>query len=560
MFRKRKSKYSKCMVLVLITYANSFGQAHRPYLPANSGEKIQLLSDRTLYCVSENIHFSAYYQKPSALGSEELSTVLYAELIRWDGTKLANSKVKLINDFATGFLSIPENIRSGVYYIRVYTKWMRNYSPYNYCYLPLKVINPNNQEIDRGPDKTSKEIRFEALKFSKIKEEIIISGLNSSYKRKELVEFEIDISDEDLSGHYCLSIAKAGSMDFENSSGKFKVLEVSNKEVSREYLPENKSMSISGKVLDQQTNSPLAFRQLMLSSTLDPFYFSINTSDKDGNFLFLLPDYAGAHQFCISAAGEDNIGIDFLIENDFCTKAVSLPYIPFELASKEKNLAKQICINAQLNKKFNPAAPITYNWNSFYPFYGKATEISYVKDYIELLDLREFLFELVTNVYIDKVDDKWLMKLSKAGSFSILSQLILLDNIPVQNDEKLLGLSTREIDRIEVVNGGYIIGKTMYSGIICIYSNKRDMAGMELNKSHKYFNFQLLQNELVTIPGNIEMLNQLYWDPYLEITKKKPVKVKFFTSDALGQYTLTLHSIGGKTEEAVVYQTAFTVD
>lgn len=568
MKRKRNSRYPSYIVLALIICANTFGQYNRPNKPAESGEDLQLFSDRELYCVSENICFSAYYSNPPSLGDEELSTVLYAELIRWDGTKLSNSKVRISKDFANGSLSIPENIRSGVYYIRVYTKWMRNYSPYKYCYLPIKIINPNIREIDTGPEKIRKDVNFETIKTRNIEEEIVFSGLNSAYKSKELVEFEISVSDEQLSGPYCLSIAKQGRMDRENSFGKFSFPEVANTREALEYLPENKYLSISGKVLNQETKSPLGYRHLMLSSTLDPFYFSAITSDQDGNFSFLLPDIVGAHQFCISAAGDDSIDIEFLIDNDFCNQPVSLPYIPFELTPQEKDLAKQICINAQLNKKFNPPVPITEDWSSLYPFYGKATEITFLKDYIELLDLREFLFELVTNVSIDKVDGKWQMKLTKTGSFSIFAQLILLDNIPVQNNEKLLSLSTREIERIEVINGGYILGQNMFSGIISIYSNQRDLAGMELNNNYQYFNFQLFQNNCnnlssgnsVPIPGNFKMLNQLYWDPSLEISKSNTVKVKFYTSDAHGKYTVTLRRIGEGQKDILHHQTGFTVD
>ncbi len=497
-----------------------------------------------------------------------MSTVLYAELIRWDGTKLAGSKVRINGEFASGYLGIPEHIKSGIYYLRVYTRWMRNYSPYAYCYLPVKIVNPHTREADPGPETVIPDIRIEKGKVTKITDAIVVSGLKSDYGPRERVEFDLSVIDDQFSGPYCISITRRGSIDIENSSRSFLVQNDTAKENRLEYLPENAYLSLAGKMLDRQSKEPLASEQLILTSTLDPFYYAVNTADSEGRFLFLLPDIEGSHQFCLTAPGKDSSGVEFLVSNDFCRQAVSLPYLPFELAPEEREEAREIASNAQLHLKFFPPGPVNEPNENFYPFYGKASEIIYIKDYIELLDLREFFFELVSNVSVDKIKGQWQLRLIESGSFSVLPPLLLLDNIPVSNNEKLLKLSTREIERIEVINGGYIIGKTLYSGIISIFTNKGDLAGMTLNNNYQYFDYQLLQQRDHPSPSynglnparTAEMLNLLYWRPNLEISGKESVKISFYTSDALGEYAVTLRSIGGKDSTVVFSQTVFTVD
>ncbi len=78
------------------------------------------------------------------------SNVIYVELIRWNGEKIAQAKFKLFENSASGYLTIPKTLLSGNYYIRAYTKWMRNFPVEDYFYKLIKVINPFESEIDTG--------------------------------------------------------------------------------------------------------------------------------------------------------------------------------------------------------------------------------------------------------------------------------------------------------------------------------------------------------------------------------------------------------------------------
>ena len=117
-------------------------------LPAESGEKIQLFTDRSLYCVNEKILFSANYIYDYGIAFIDWSTVLYVELIRRNGDKLAQGKFPFDKNGSSGCLEISKDIISGNYYLRAYTKWMRNYSPDEYAYIPLTIVNPFETKTD----------------------------------------------------------------------------------------------------------------------------------------------------------------------------------------------------------------------------------------------------------------------------------------------------------------------------------------------------------------------------------------------------------------------------
>jgi len=122
---------------------------------AESGEKITLFTDKNIYCVNEKIYFIAEYSSANELDSLEWSNVLYVELIRWNGSKLVQIKLKLTRPGTSGVIIIPGNILSGNYYLRAYSKWMRNFSASDYACLHVKIVNPFLPETDEGPTEIS---------------------------------------------------------------------------------------------------------------------------------------------------------------------------------------------------------------------------------------------------------------------------------------------------------------------------------------------------------------------------------------------------------------------
>ncbi|MFC2129225.1 TonB-dependent receptor plug domain-containing protein [Bacteroidota bacterium] len=536
--------------------------------PLQSGETINIFCDRALYGVSENIYFTAFYKQPSQVKHSPWSTVLYAELIRWDGTKLAQQKVRIKNGFADGCMTIPENMKSGNYYLRVYTRWMRNYSPYAYSNFPIKIINPYIAEIDEGPVSNEQDVQILKVQKSNISEDIVFAGIEKRYGTRQLVEFELSILDKQLSGPYCLSVAMSqnreevtGSIDFSGYENDDSIKEI-------EFLPEIRGVSLSGKVIDRDTQQPLARESITLTSSLKPFYYSQIISNSSGDFIFSIPGYIGIHQFCIGAGNSSSNKVEFLINSDYCNQAISLPFVPFELTREEMRVAKEIISNTQLLNKYSRIRESAAIEEEYPPFYGKSQSTTYIKDYIELVDLKEFFFELIPDVYIKYNNRKPYLELIDMGGLTTSSPMVLLDNIPVGNDESLLSISPRNIERIEVINGGYIVGKNRYSGIISIYSNHGDLAGMELPENTKFFNYNLLSSKKFSFPDysknsnsrKADTRNLLYWSPYIELSDEAAQRISFYTSDAIGEYTVTLQGIDESGSSIVYGQSHFTVE
>src|SRR4030042_5280611 len=111
-------------------------------------EKFHLFTDRNIYATGEKIFFRAYNLSDPALKEGSWSTVLYMELLDATNKTFANGKYPLEKWGATGYIPVPANLPTGNYYIRAYTKWMRNFSPYEYAYSLVTLINPYSAETN----------------------------------------------------------------------------------------------------------------------------------------------------------------------------------------------------------------------------------------------------------------------------------------------------------------------------------------------------------------------------------------------------------------------------
>ena len=105
-------------------------------------EYITLFTDRNMYAVNERIYFSSFYRIGQDSAKESWSKVLYVELVTPSGRPLAKGKFQLNEKGSSGYLDIPSDALTGNYYLRSYTRWMRNFGPESYCYAPLVIINP----------------------------------------------------------------------------------------------------------------------------------------------------------------------------------------------------------------------------------------------------------------------------------------------------------------------------------------------------------------------------------------------------------------------------------
>ncbi len=543
---------------------------------AGPGERIRLFTDRNIYCVNESIFFTADYACISGADSIMWSKVLYVELIKWNGVKLASLKLKLDESGSSASLRIPGDLLSGNYYLRAYTKWMRNFSVNDYEYRLIKIVNPFNAEIDAGPAEIY-DSRKSILNLKPSKE--LIRGIScymnkSQYQPREKAEVEIYINnDKSVVCHdFCVSVAKAGSIDTSFLFLKPELETSGIKWGNIEYLPEISGITISGKIIDKTSNAPKKNLLVNLSEPVNGEFFSVYQTRDKGRFIFSLPDLYGKYDFFIQPEAPDTGLSEVLIDNGFCNRPVSLPYVAFSLNEDEKHLIRDMMVNMQLNEKFlshpDTANKLRTNRHQPVAFYGSGRRTYYTKKYIELPNIEEFFNEIILegNVVYNKRQTE--LEISGSTGFSNYPPLIFLDNIPVDNDDRLLKLPLDRIERVEVIESGYMVGNMKYSGLLSIYSKNKDFAGIDLNKNGMFFAYDLFSDEYSNFtfgenfydPRIPDRRNLLYWNPDIQLSADQKTTISFYTSDNKGDYVVYIFGKNSGDDREVYGKCYFSVN
>ena len=85
-------------------------------------EKIYLQLDRPSYWASEDIWFKAYLKN-----SPVISSNLYVDLLNSTGKVVSRSVCWVQDGLSYGDIHLTDTLSSGMYQIRAYTNWMRNF-------------------------------------------------------------------------------------------------------------------------------------------------------------------------------------------------------------------------------------------------------------------------------------------------------------------------------------------------------------------------------------------------------------------------------------------------
>ena len=147
--------------LIIILYFLSAGFIHAQLMNTKSleelskglNEKSILITDRDLYLSGENICFKTYNIFNDSILNIDLSKVVYIEIFKAQQS-IVKKKFNALKGYANGIIHIPNEIITGNYFIRAYTKYQQNLAPESLFTQTIRIINPNTaiQPLEVSPD------------------------------------------------------------------------------------------------------------------------------------------------------------------------------------------------------------------------------------------------------------------------------------------------------------------------------------------------------------------------------------------------------------------------
>jgi len=544
-------------VLFLVTYG--YIELRGEVINSDSNEeRITLFTDRTLYISGEQIQFAAYlffngnhYIRNTDEQSKNLfSNIIYVELISPEGEKIANGKYLCEESYSTGNITIPKDITTGNYYIRAYTKFMRNYGPNTYCYACLKIVNPFK------PDVLSYTFEPSAFKDSIISEnsltnqEVITISLNKKdYSARDSVTIlikEMNLKENFIKGLSLAVIPLYSFIDCNKAQ-----LQVDKFVSKQSYYPEIDGISLTGSLKDSKLGNSLPGTIVNLSILGDSKDFMAVFTDSTGRFFFKMPNFVGVKDVFLCTETLVDSKSNILVDNDFCPNVIKLPTSAFHLTELERKTAYNMALNVQIASHFNKH--VLNDSSKYYnkSFYGEPKIKLFFDKYIQLPTTEDYINELIPLLKIKKSHKKKYFKIYSTQSESemdIYKPLVLLDLVAIDDPEKILSLPPRSISHIELVDAPYIKGDITYGGIISVFSKKSDFAGVDLPSSGVFLDFKFLSdcttNLNVNPTGNQpDIRNTLFWEPNISFNSSGSQEFSFTTSDTPGRYIVLLRGV-----------------
>ncbi|MFH0759215.1 MAG: hypothetical protein V2B15_18145 [Bacteroidota bacterium] len=534
-------------------------------------EKLRIVPDRFLYLEGDTICIHLISTDRDTGRPYSLSGIAYVELLDRNERPVSVSAISLSGAAGSGWLKIPEDAVSDYYCIRAYTSWMRNAGPAFFAYAPVCIINPGRPLCSTSP--AGLEIRTDTAGHGMVPLQepeshtlLITAGLEHDvFGCREEVRLTIGtfLSDhKPVQAHLCVSVNPAMEPDpclagFASVTGKLKT-EFTVHPGTILYLPEPEGPLVSGTLRKQESGTAMDHGLVTCSLVGSCSRFTVYTTGSDGKFRFVYPEEARDREVVIGVAGQIEpllVEIDGPYENNF----LDLILPPLQLDQSQVPHIGRRYVNKQVRAAYgtpqviHQPAPVPEE----VPFYGEASEIVELDDFIRLPVMEEIIREIVKRAVVYRNSGRLLIGVLDPNTKNIIGAdpLFLLDGVPLFDHQVILGTDPRAIHSIRVVDSKYIIGDYQADGIIDIRSRNGFFEGFSRPPSTSFcvvpspgFPVDPVSPErdagAASADGHLpDFRDRLYWNPNLQVCQGIPSTVQFQTSDVPGRYRIVIQGL-----------------
>ncbi|MEM7381122.1 MAG: hypothetical protein AAF361_07975 [Bacteroidota bacterium] len=525
------------------------------------------------YCLNAKDH------KPS-----KVSRIAYVELVGEDKIPVFKHKIALNSGTGTGDFFFPTSISTGTYKLIGYTQWMRNSSVELFFTSDIYILNPylelpsdtstvndgiSGTSIDTVPDIVPDIIGL--VDSIQNDFQIGITLPQMKYSSRAAVNLRID-NPKGIIGNYSISVRKKDSFKLAKNISAANYIKDFQVPFEPEgyyqndliYLPEIRGELISGRVTNDSLGQPYASKDVSLSiPESDRGILRIVRTDSEGSFYAVIEQFRNNSRAEVQLLEEDQNA--YVIENT-TNKPIDydkLKFEPFPLNSEmnsailERSIYNQI-ESAYFEKKQDSirVAPNELDVHEY------LTNIFNLDDYTRFPSLRETIVEIIDDVFIRKLNGKFVFQVRESDRFFVDSShlpLLMVDGVFIKDHEALLNYGTANIESISFSKDRYYVGPKIFHGIISVKTSNGDYQSL-LNSNNlsswdipgptpvkKYYQQQYGEGNSDEHKNLPDFRHQLMWKPQLELSSKSNNLI-FFTSDNTGEFEICLE---GFTNEGV---------
>jgi hypothetical protein len=121
-------------------------------------EEIFVQSDRDIYIAGEEVYFSVFLFDRQSETLTGASRIAYFEILNPNNRPVAQVKAGLNGGTGSGKVVLPDTIGPGIYTLRAYTNWMKNFMPANCFSRKIKIYGVTGQKSLSIPIESQKGV------------------------------------------------------------------------------------------------------------------------------------------------------------------------------------------------------------------------------------------------------------------------------------------------------------------------------------------------------------------------------------------------------------------
>lgn len=317
------------------------------------------------------------------------------------------------------------------------------------------------------------------------------------------------------------------------------------------WYPEIRGVTLQGIVRNLTTKQPLDGMDVMLSVLGENPVLHIYTTNQEGVFIFNLSHTEGLTNVYLSINNPPSEEeAEILINNDFSTEFNPFVLNPPVVDTSMKRFIEEMYTAAQVNQYFPPENMVIHDQGK--PIRFSEPDVSVRLDkFVEMKTLESVFNELVPYVKVRKANNIYHLEVLDEKTNQIYDKpLLLVDNLPVTDVNKLLEIHPSRIEQIDVINSTYIYGDHILKGIVMVKTNTDNFGEITLPESFTTLEFLSVAPGYEFRPPDYETQNKtlshrpdfrtmLYWNPNCKLKKDEEL-IGFYTSDQLGSYEIVV--------------------
>lgn len=263
-------------------------------------------------------------------------------------------------------------------------------------------------------------------------------------------------------------------------------------------VPELVGLTLQGKIINPVNNKPKEDELIYCSLLGDHPQFHATRSLADGSFILPLDFLKNEKDIYLVTNTFEEHNTEIQVNNGFCSEPPIWFSSPFSMDSSYKELLTQMYMNYQVNKMYNiNRQQIKEYVIPYRPIFGDNLMVIKLADYVQMATTPEVFNELVPYVRARQKDGHYkLIVFDDQVNIRYDNPLLLVNQIPYYDIDKLMEFQPTEIEKIEVSNHIYVYGNNEFNGIIMVTTNTGNFADLHLSQGGVFVEYETLEPEI----------------------------------------------------------------